>query len=158
MSNRLIQLIVGAFVLLICASLAFGAAADKDKAQGVAKTTTNDDYRAFTINNIFNYYSNNGDGSYNKYNSSGAFEFPKGTGRTCIFEDGVVWVVSTRDVQIPRLAARSIVMAFRRARSCSSERQPPTRSRPILWIRSTTCFAFAPMSDRRLFLPMLRRA
>src|SRR5512140_2344472 len=91
MSNRLIQLIVGAFVLLICASLAFGAAADKDKAQGVAKTTTNDDYRAFTINNIFNYYANNGDGSYNKYTSNGAFEYPKGTGNTCIFEDGVVW-------------------------------------------------------------------
>lgn len=91
MSNRLIQLIVGAFVLLICASLAFGAAADKDKAQGVAKTATNDDYRAFTINNVFNFYSNNGDGSFNKYNGSGAFEFPKGTQRTCIYEDGVVW-------------------------------------------------------------------
>lgn len=91
MSNRLIQLIVGAFVLLICASLAFGAAADKDKGQGVAKTTSNDDYRAFTINNIFNYYSNNGDGSYNKYTSNGSFEFPKGTNKTAVFEDGIVW-------------------------------------------------------------------
>ncbi len=83
MSNRIIHLIVGAFVLLICASLAFGAAADKDKAQGVAKTTSNDDYKAFTINNIFNYYSNNGDGSYNKYSSNSALEFPKGTLKTC---------------------------------------------------------------------------
>ena len=91
MSNRIIHLIVGAFVLLICASLAFGAAADKDKAQGVAKTTSNDDYKAFTINNIFNYYSNNGDGSYNKYSSNSALEFPKGTLKTAIFEDGVVW-------------------------------------------------------------------
>ncbi len=91
MSNRLIQLIVGAFVLLICASLAFGAAADKDKAKGVSKTNTNDDYRAFTINNIFNYYSNNGDGSYNKYTSNSALEYPKGTNKTAIFEDGVVW-------------------------------------------------------------------
>jgi hypothetical protein len=91
MSKRIIHLFVGAFVLLVCASLAFGAAADKDKGAAVAKTTSNDDYKAFTINNIFNYYSNNGDGSYNKYSSNGAFEFPKGTGKTAMFEDGVVW-------------------------------------------------------------------
>lgn len=49
------------------------------------------DYKAFTINKIFNCYSNSGDGSYNRYTSNAAFEFPKASGKTAVFEDGVVW-------------------------------------------------------------------
>jgi hypothetical protein len=59
----------------------------------LAKTETNDVYHPMLINNIFNYYSNCGDGSFNNYSSSAeGFEFPKGANlATCIFEDGVVW-------------------------------------------------------------------
>ncbi len=45
------------------------------------------------INNIFNYYSNDGDGSFNPYkrNTEG-FEFPIGSKYgTCMLEDGLVW-------------------------------------------------------------------
>jgi hypothetical protein len=103
MSKRIIQLIVGAFVLLVFASLAFGAAADKDKGAGVATTSSIDDYKAFTINNIFNYYSNNGDGSYNKFTSNGALEFPKGTAKTAIFEDGIVWGGFHKGIALPKV-------------------------------------------------------
>ncbi len=59
----------------------------------VQKTATNDDYQPMLINNIFNYYSNNGDGSFNRYSASNeGFEFPKGSNDgTVVFEDGVVW-------------------------------------------------------------------
>jgi len=54
---------------------------------------TNDVYAPMDINNIMNYYSNDGDGSFNpnKTDNEG-FEFPIGsTSGTCIFEDGLVW-------------------------------------------------------------------
>ena len=50
-------------------ALAFAGLSDKDKAQGVQKTNSNDLYRPFLINNVFNYYCNNGDGSYNKFST-----------------------------------------------------------------------------------------
>jgi hypothetical protein len=61
--------------------------------KSLKKTTTNDVYHPMLINNIFNYYSNNGDGSFNNFSStSEGFEFPKGDDKaTCIFEDGIVW-------------------------------------------------------------------
>lgn len=61
--------------------------------RGLRKTTTNDVYHPMLINNVFNYYSNNGDGSFNNFSSTAeGFEFPKGLDKaTCIFEDGVVW-------------------------------------------------------------------
>jgi hypothetical protein len=60
---------------------------------GLRKTATNDIYHPMTVNNIFNYYSNNGDGSFNNFSSTAeGFEFPKGLDKaTVIFEDGVVW-------------------------------------------------------------------
>ena len=60
---------------------------------GVSKTAGNDIYRPMLINNIYNYYGNNGDGSYNKFSvSNEGFEFLKGRDlATVMFEDGVVW-------------------------------------------------------------------
>ena len=60
---------------------------------GLTKTASNDVYRPMLINNVFNYYSNNGDGSFNKFSSSNeGFEFPKGKDlATVVYEDGVVW-------------------------------------------------------------------
>jgi len=86
-------------VLCVVAFLASPADAKDRSGQGgkgtprLAKTLTNDVYHPMLINNIFNYYSNCGDGSFNNYSSSAeGFEFPKGANlATCIFEDGVVW-------------------------------------------------------------------
>ncbi len=85
--------VFGLFVLLmLCIPLAFAGLSDKDKADGVRKTSGDDLYRPFLINNVFNYYGNNGDGAYNKFSASNeGFEFFKGSGKTCIFEEGVVW-------------------------------------------------------------------
>ena len=63
-----------------------------------ASTTTNDQFRPILINNIFNYYSNNGSGSYNPLSTTqGGFEFPKGDRLTTVFQDGLVWGVRQRD-------------------------------------------------------------
>src|SRR5512135_3386828 len=57
-----------------------------------AKISSNNAYGAFLINNVFNYYGNNGDGSFNLARTDNeGFEFPKGEGKHIIFEDGVVW-------------------------------------------------------------------
>lgn len=57
----------------------------------LGKTTVRDVYGSILINNIFNLYSNNGDGSYDPSGNRSGFEFPKGSGKTAIFEDGLVW-------------------------------------------------------------------
>ncbi len=56
-----------------------------------ASILTDDVYRAICINNVFNYYSNNGDGSFSPYTGGSGFEFPKGSSSTAIFQDGIVW-------------------------------------------------------------------
>jgi len=49
-------------------------------------------YAALDINNVFNFYCNNGGGSYNPYSTSNeGFEFLKGTGKTLMYQDGIVW-------------------------------------------------------------------
>jgi len=58
----------------------------------LGKVTTNDTYLPMDINQVLNYYSNNGDGSFNKYTADNeGFEFPKGSGGDIVFEDGIVW-------------------------------------------------------------------
>jgi len=65
----------------------------------LAKTATINAYSPMDINNIFNYYSNNGDGSFNQFTTNDeGFEFPIGsTQATCIFEDGLVWTAFKQD-------------------------------------------------------------
>jgi hypothetical protein len=70
-----------------------GPANNGNNKQKVQKIMTNDLYAPMDINNIFNYYSNDGDGSFNPYKTDNeGFEFPIGSNSgTCIFEDGLVW-------------------------------------------------------------------
>ncbi|HTY60162.1 MAG TPA: hypothetical protein VMF59_15175, partial [Bacteroidota bacterium] len=84
--------VFGLIALLLCVPLALAGLNPKDRSEGARKTGGDDLYRPFLINNVFNYYGNNGDGAYNKYSSNNeGFEFFKGSGKTCIYEEGVVW-------------------------------------------------------------------
>ncbi len=67
--------------------------ANAKNATSLAKTMTSSSYRPMDINNIFNYYSNSGDGSFNPYTTNNeGFEIPIGQhSATCFFEDGLVW-------------------------------------------------------------------
>jgi hypothetical protein len=80
-------------LLLACISTHSQSAenARVDRSAALGKTTGNDLYRPFLINNIMTWYSNTGDGSLNPYTLRSGFEYPKGSGNTSIFEDGVVW-------------------------------------------------------------------
>lgn len=81
-----------AVLLAFVGSVALAGLPAKAKGAKLGKTSDNDVYAPFLINNVFNYYGNNGDGSYNKFSTNNeGFEFYKGTGKTIIFEDGVVW-------------------------------------------------------------------
>ena len=96
---RMQFLIVLALVLgIIHVSLA-GRPAGTKNGSGLKKTLTNGVRSPMDINNIFNYYSNNGDGSFNPFTTSDeGFEFPIGSNDgTCIFEDGLVWTAFKND-------------------------------------------------------------
>jgi len=68
---------------------------DKNK-QVLSKVAANDQYQSFLINNLFNYYGNNGDGSYNNYKGISGLEYPKGSSNTAVFEDGFLIGGKTR--------------------------------------------------------------
>ncbi|MGA9118012.1 MAG: T9SS type A sorting domain-containing protein [Bacteroidota bacterium] len=60
--------------------------------QRMQGTTGNDFYSPFLINNVFNYFGNNGDGAFNKYTAlQEGFEFPKNSGKTMMYEEGILW-------------------------------------------------------------------
>jgi hypothetical protein len=98
-TRRLLKSVLGVcLLLLLSVPLVLAAEAGPAKGKSVRKTATNDYYTPFLINNVFNYYGNNGDGSINNYRSDAeGFEFPKGSGQNVIYEDGVVWGCFQRD-------------------------------------------------------------
>lgn len=80
--------IVSAFVAFASPGLS-GKVGKPRAGEGVM---TDDSYRPFLINRLFNYYGNNGDGSFNRYRSDNeGCEFLKGTGKHLVFEDGLMW-------------------------------------------------------------------
>ena len=88
------------FFLLSAIHITFaGKPADSKSIRSLAKTATTNVYIPMDINNIFNYYSNNGDGSFNPFTTSNeGFEFPIGSKEgTCVFEDGLVWTAFKND-------------------------------------------------------------
>jgi hypothetical protein len=58
---------------------------------GLGKTTTNDAYDYINVNSILMWVSNTGDGSYNPTTKGAGFEWPAGSGKTAIYEDGFIW-------------------------------------------------------------------
>ncbi len=86
--------IFGVALLLVMAFVGMTAVAgqkDGKKEAGLPKANTNDMTTFYTINNLFNIYQNNGNGSYNIYTGNAGLEYPKGSGNTAVFEDGLVW-------------------------------------------------------------------
>ncbi len=73
--------------------------ATKDGSKTLHKVQTSSFYSPMDINNVFNYYSNAGDGSFNPNTTSNeGFEFPIGQqDGTCLFEDGLVWTTYKND-------------------------------------------------------------
>ncbi len=78
-----------------------GFASDPHSTRSLA---SNDVYHPFLINQVFNYYGNNGDGSCDHYRSDNeGFEYTKGTGKTLVYEDGVIWGGFHRGVPEPKI-------------------------------------------------------
>ncbi len=57
----------------------------------LSKINTNDVYDYIGVNNILMWVSNTGDGSYNPTTQGAGFEWPAGSGKTAIYEDGFLW-------------------------------------------------------------------
>jgi hypothetical protein len=89
--NRIVACCALVVCLIISASSFAKEKPDGNSSTQPRKVNTNDVYRWFTINNLFNYYSNTGDGSLNPNTGQSGFEFPKGSKKFATFEDGIVW-------------------------------------------------------------------
>ncbi|MCZ7558212.1 MAG: T9SS type A sorting domain-containing protein [Bacteroidia bacterium] len=63
---------------------------DKDKSS-IQKTSSNDLYDFISINQILMWISNNGSTSYNPFTKASGLEWPQGSGKYAIFQDGLVW-------------------------------------------------------------------
>ncbi|MBL0174406.1 MAG: T9SS type A sorting domain-containing protein [Ignavibacteria bacterium] len=55
-----------------------------------ASTVTNDKYDFISINSVLMHFSNNGSLGHNPATDGAGFEWPKGSGKTMIFQDGLV--------------------------------------------------------------------
>jgi hypothetical protein len=89
---------------LPCAVFAKSQTSRLHKELQSATALENDRYSPFLINNVFNYYGNNGDGSYNKLSTDNeGFEFPKGGGKTTTFQDGIIWAGFHKGRAIPTM-------------------------------------------------------
>jgi hypothetical protein len=78
-------------LFIVSSTVSFAGKHTTDNGAKLQKTTTNGDNSTFLINNIFNYYTNKGSASYNFYTSGSGLEWPKGSGNTAIFQEGLVW-------------------------------------------------------------------
>ena len=89
---------VGLIVALLHEGVSAAISSNKSK-KPVQKVQKTNSYAPISIGNVFNYYGNNGDGSFNQYNSDNeGFEFPKGSYYgTTVFEDGLVWTAYQND-------------------------------------------------------------
>ena len=72
-------------------ALAGGVPGGDEKQKGMAKTTTNDAYDFIGINNILMYIGNNGSTAHNNTTDASGLEWPRGSGKYCIFTDGLIW-------------------------------------------------------------------
>lgn len=88
-----VSIIVGVFCLIsVSFSIAKPARQHSAAPKSPDKVTTNSTYTPILIDKVFNYYSNNGDGSFNPFSADNeGFEFPKGSLGHIVFEDGIVW-------------------------------------------------------------------
>ena len=134
-----ISLLSGLVVIALCVVATRSDAAengDRNKPRSLNKTTTNDLYTEFTINNLFNFYSNTGDGSVNPVTGNSGFEYPKGSGKTATFEDGVVWGGFHKGRSIPKVGGstyhRGLQAGVILTPGGPLDTQPPTADDPTL--------------------------
>ncbi len=134
-----ISLLSGLAVLAFCVATTLSDAAenvDRSKPKSLNKTTTNDLYSEFTINNLFNFYSNTGDGSVNPVTGNSGFEFPKGSGKTATFEDGIVWGGFHKGRSDPKVGGstyhRGLQAGVILTPGGATDAQPPTADDPTL--------------------------
>lgn len=99
--NGIVAALLLSALIMVQPAQAKGPVNKSDNKQKVYRVQSNNFYRPMDINNIFNYYGNNGDGSFNKFKSDNeGFQFPTGPSSevaTCIFEDGLVWTAFKND-------------------------------------------------------------
>ena len=88
MKIKLIRLLSLILLLTACGSLIFAEGDHRNRT--LNKTLGSPSFTRLNINSISTYFYNNGSSDLNNNNTAG-FYFPKGTGRTCMFQAGFLW-------------------------------------------------------------------
>jgi hypothetical protein len=89
MTRSLPLLVIGAALFSLTAS--FAQTPCRQTRSTLEKTATNDVWAAIDINNVFNYYVNNGDGGMNPYTGDDGFELMNANRGQLLFEEGFLW-------------------------------------------------------------------
>jgi hypothetical protein len=77
-------------LLIVLLSVTLLWAEGGDKKSSLSKIAGSPVYKKFNINNISTFFKNDGESDINPNGNSG-FEFPKGSGKTAIFQAGFLW-------------------------------------------------------------------
>ncbi len=82
--------IIALLAVLLLAFTAFAESPEGGSKSRLAKTAEIK-YDFININSILMWFSNNGDMSQNPTTAAAGLEWPQGSGKTAIFEDGIIW-------------------------------------------------------------------
>ncbi len=102
-SNKFSYILIFLISVMFLASMNINAKGDKKNKKGLAKTAAQVANTYIDINNISTLVSNIGFGDYNTNSNLEGTVYPKGSGKTCIFETGFVWGAIPRGETDPRV-------------------------------------------------------
>jgi hypothetical protein len=104
-SNKLSYILIFLISVVFLTSVSINAKGDKkNKTQGMSKTTADQIANTYIdINNLSTLVSNVGFGDYNLNSNLEGTIFPKGSGKTCIFETGFVWGAFVNGEDVPHM-------------------------------------------------------
>lgn len=102
-SNKFGYILVFLILALASASINVNAKGDKNNKKNILKTTDQIANTYIDINNISTLISNIGFGDYNTNSSLEGTVYPKGSGKTCIFESGFVWGAYVTGDSVPHV-------------------------------------------------------
>ncbi|MBL0174308.1 MAG: hypothetical protein IPP94_03405 [Ignavibacteria bacterium] len=96
LEKQMRALSVIALAALLCASLSHGLRGQTkghlaSKGSGAPVLLTNDAYETLSVNNILQWFSNNGSMSHNPATDASGFEWPRGSSKHLMFSEGLIF-------------------------------------------------------------------
>ncbi len=107
MSAHKFKIILLSVGLLLFVTASLYPKGDKNKKKQNAKVTAQRAGSVLDINNIYTSFYNDGDSDFDKGTQNAGFVYPKGSGKTAVFEAGLLWGAKVPGDSIPRVGGSS---------------------------------------------------